>query len=328
MAELIEQVDKPAMRSRPFRAFILLGVALLISGILFLDLSSLKSQPKPPLGPNEGAKTFTDSSAPAGARPDEGKRNADHTSGHKTPQVSIDELSRLDQQANAGDAVAASTLASYSNHCTAIQATTNVMNAFLGQDVGAMSEDQRTNYDRDLQRVSDLFEQYSDMCLRAGHRLVDERPKILLRASELGDRDAGYCFANQAIDMTGRGLDADTIGRYREYAIQVLDNGVAQGDWTAVRLLLNAYHPPEYFRKDFAAALVPANSAKAYAYAILLQLGQALDVESSPISEAYLAELSREMSAAEVASANEWANQIFAKSFAAQPKYVSTPECK
>ncbi len=175
------------MSSRTFRAFTVLGVALLTSGILFLDLSSQRSHSEPPLGPNERAKTFTDTSALAGVRPAAGKRNADYVHERRAPQVLLDDLSRLEQRATAGDAEAASTLASYSNHCNAIQNTTRVMDTLLDQDVGAMSEDQRTNYDRDLERVSDLFEQYSDMCLRAGHRLFDERPKILLRASKLGD---------------------------------------------------------------------------------------------------------------------------------------------
>jgi len=316
------------MRSRIFRILIFLVAALVISEIFLLDSTPEQNDSTPNSGASEFAKAYAQTAALAGTRLQQGQTVVDYVHRRSPPQVSIDELSRLKQEATAGDAKAASKLASYSNHCAAIQSTTRLMDAFLGQDVGAMSGDQRVKYEHDLQRVNDLFEQYSEICDQGGHQLVDQRREILLTASKLGDRDAGDCFASLAIDMTGLGLDADTIGQYREYATRFLDKGVVQGDWTAVRLLLSAYHPAEYFRKDSTAALVKADSHKAYAYAKLLQLGQALDVESPPISEDYLAELSRGMSAAEVASADDWANQVFAKSFSAQPKYEGTPECK
>lgn len=236
-----------------------------------------------------------------------------------------DVYDELKARADAGDAGAASRLFADLSGCNSarakIAAQPVLLEHALGEDLSKLSESDLRERESFLGAMSGQIEKARNAeAVCAG--LSDDQQQITpvaLRAAQLGDAVAANCYVG-GFPLLGKGLLAhpEWVTQYRDNALSIAQAIVAQGDWSMVAQLREAYAESARDAFDALGELTGADPVQAYRYLRLERLGA---------SERTAAQIDRDLAAAErrlapadVAAAATWAQETYARSFAAHPE--------
>jgi hypothetical protein len=229
---------------------------------------------------------------------------------------------QLDARANAGDAEAASRLFREARDCFRARIggpmLTRSARALLNEDASHLSagqlrgrEERLADLERDMQRTSDDAAK-CDGLSDAQLQLVP----LTFRAAQLGDAEASACYVNGLLLFAGGLLDhPEWLAQYKSNALQLAEAGVQHGNWQMVAQLRAAYGGELTFTP--LAQVVGTDPVKNYRYMKLQWLAAPDGLRARLKSD--LAGAAGDLSVEQLASADAWAQDAYARYFGAQP---------
>lgn len=230
-----------------------------------------------------------------------------------------DTFAELQARANAGDAVAATRLLRDLDRCKRLRGAewrnTGVTGDLASRKTDGMSPEQLRTYqilfDTMKLRQQSVHENQG-LCAGASDEMLDTLVPNLAQAARLGDEDARACYLGRGPLYDTRSLLAhpESLQAYRNNTSAMIDAGLAAGDWRVVDLLQQAYEPGA---QSLLAGLVGADPVQHYRYLRLYRLGA--EQHRVPRLDQQLAAAAANLTATQLADANEWAQTTLRGSF-------------
>ena len=236
----------------------------------------------------------------------------------------------LQARANAGDAGAASRLFRDLNRCSRLHGS-------AWKDVRAAEELTNTKTDglspaqlRTYQALLDAMEirqrastALQTQCAGVSEKMLDTLVPNIRQAAQLGDVDARACYLSSGPMYDARSLldHPESLNEYRSAASSMIDSGLAAGDWRVVDLLRNAYEPGA---QGLLAGVVGADAYLHYRYLKLYRLGA--ESHRSARLDDQLASAAADLTPAQVADADQWAQTTLQQKFGSEPSTAATPD--
>jgi hypothetical protein len=230
-----------------------------------------------------------------------------------------DAFSELQARANAGDAVAATRLVHDLSRCSRLRGSewknTNASDDLTAKKTEGMSPEQLRTYQLLLDAMEirqQSVKKNQDLCAGVSGEMLDSMTPNIQQAAQLGDADARACYLGRGPLFDTRNLldHPESLGAYRNSAQSMIDAGLAAGDWKVVDLLQNAYEPGA---QSLLAGLVGGDPYQHYRYLKLYRLGA--EEFRVPKLEQQLAAAAANLSPAQVAEADEWAQTTLQQNF-------------
>ena len=237
-------------------------------------------------------------------------------------------LEELTDKAKHGDREAASLMAEYSNHCSALKNFADISDMYLGRNTDGMSRQDLEAYESGLDAMQKMLQKYQGFCRSYGDYLINSQLDNLLTAGELGDVNARHCLIAHVTDLSNAKISSDDLDKYRNAALSFADDGLMQGDWNVVKLIKDAYTPTSYFRKNNAALLVQSSAMMAYRYAKLLQLGSTSLGTDAPVTNTDVAFFVSNLQPGDIKVADAWADNAYKQYFLGNPTYKGDVDCR
>jgi hypothetical protein len=161
-----------------------------------------------------------------------------------------------------------------------------------------------------VQRKVDWVKKTEPLCDGADPASSRNSPDWMRIAAQQGDPEAIDCYLDQDFgDVTDAIRHLHWLGDFQRIGPEMASEAVANGDWKAVYLLASAYDGGNGMR--WLDQAIAPNILQAYRYAILLDMGWP--------GQAYVHDriqtLADRLSADEVTTAKEWAQDVFANRF-------------
>lgn len=234
----------------------------------------------------------------------------------------------LQARADAGDAAAATRLYRDLNLCRRFarmdRDNTRLSEQLLGQDVAGMSTPQLGNYRAQLDAVESRKQNLDGLralCDGTGEDLLDSLVPNLQRAAQLGDAYARACYLDRGPNYDPASLldHPQRLGAYRRSAEQMIEAGIADGDWRVIDLVHGAYQPGA---DNLLSAVLGRDAYQRYRYLKLYRLGDGGDAGAL---DRDLAQASAQLSAAQITRADAWARQTFERNFRGRPLGADGP---
>jgi hypothetical protein len=236
-----------------------------------------------------------------------------------TPLAGI--YDELKARAASGDAAAASRLYHDVRHCRTARAMLrslpHIASRELDVDTSKMDANALKSRERMLAMMQERIgkaESEAQMCANLGDEQLRLAP-VAFDAARLGDTAASDCYISGLPLWTGGVLDhPEWLAEYKDNALAIADNAVAQGDWNMVDQLQRAYSQEFHFGP--LAELTGANPAWSYRYLRLRRLGTSDGSEATQLDQ-QLAAAAQGLSADDVAAGDAWAQDTYSRYFGA-----------
>lgn len=228
----------------------------------------------------------------------------------------------LQARADAGDAAAATRLYRDVSLCRRFERldrdNANLSEQLLGQNVASMGAQQLKNYRSQLDAVEARKQNLDGLralCDGASRDMLDSLVPNLQRAAQLGDAYARACYLDRGPGYDPASLldHPQRLAGYRNSAREMIETGIADGDWRVIDLLHGAYQPGA---DTLLSAVLGTDAYQRYRYLKLYRLGNSAD--AGPL-ERDLARVSARLSAAQITQADAWAQQTFERNFQGRP---------
>lgn len=220
-------------------------------------------------------------------------------------------FAELQARARAGDAAAAARLFRDLDRCSRLRGSA-WKNAAATVDLTSRKTDGMNPAQlRTYQMLMDTMElrqqavrQAQDLCAGVGDDMLGSLVDNLAQAARLGDKEARACYLGRGPTYDARSLLAhpESLRTYRSNAAAMIDAGLAAGDWRVVDLLRQAYEPGA---QGLLAGLVGADPVQHYRYLRLYRLGA--EPHRAAGLDRQLATAASQLSPAQLADANQWA---------------------
>lgn len=235
------------------------------------------------------------------------------------PGTALKEMfSDLRERAVSGDAQAATRLYQDVQRCRHVS---EIMTRLSGaHSYGSGITLQYRSNELDLDEKDLHFAQDSEsLCSGVTDEQLGEDSMVsnTLLAAQLGNLDAAECYVilNGLIPKRPQWL-AD----YEQNAVALVNSAIDRGDWSMMQIVLNAYMSANSERADLLSHYLPASSAQVYRYYKLWSLGNyGESLGAYGDGSRGMDAASSQMTAAEVAAADEWATQMYRQHFNASP---------
>ncbi len=237
-------------------------------------------------------------------------------------------FAELQAAADAGDPTAATRLYRGLDLCHRLRASdwSNALlaNELLEAQTRGMTPAELENYRAQLDGIESRkqnAQRTNERCAGADVAAMDALVPSMRRAAQLGEPHARACYL-----ATGPGFDTRALARHPEWIEQfrgsvpgLIDAGMADGDWTVVNVLRNAYQPDA---EGLLAGVLGSDPARHFRYLKLYRLGAgpgdiaALDQQ--------LAVAAARLSPEQRSDAEAWAETTFRRDFHGRSS-VGTP---
>lgn len=230
-----------------------------------------------------------------------------------------DNFARLQAGANVGDAAAATRLVRDLDRCNRLRSTqwrnAGATEELTGHSTEGMSAAQLRTYQALLEAMElrqQAARQDQALCAGVDDRMLGSLVANIAQAARLGDEQARACYLERGPLYDARSLirSPDALRGYRGAATQLVEAGLAAGDWRVVDLLQQAYEPGS---KSLLGGLLGADPVQHYRYLKLYRLG----AESHRAAELdrRLSAVATGLSPAQVAQADAWAQNTLDAGF-------------
>jgi len=241
-----------------------------------------------------------------------------------TPLASLyDELKR---RADAGDAEAATRLFHEVHRCVAVRQQRRLLAEFHSviadnpdvSSIGLMHDGQPQVMM--LREMADYIRANDGRCAGASDAQLASFTPLLLQAAQLGDLKALDCYVGTDFERMDGLLDhPEWIDQYRAQAPQLVESALQRGDWVIVELLHHAYSGA--FDTSARGQLFGLDPAMDYRLLRLEQLGATGEFTDklAPL----VAAAAKDLSPAQAAAADAWANDYHSRYFNTASNEVS-----
>ena len=150
----------------------------------------------------------------------------------------------------------------------------------------------------------------------------------LLAAARLGDKDAATCYIVAPFEAPSLQNDGDALEEYKRNATDLLNKGIAAGDWVMVDLL-EAGSSTHRGRAGWFNNLLIHDDLTSYQYGRLLRLG-AVEEFAEEMDQQLRRSIKRleeqdGITHAEILAADQWAQQMYRRYFAASEPLTGRP---
>lgn len=230
-----------------------------------------------------------------------------------------DHYAQLQARANAGDAAAATRLVRDLDRCSRLRSD-QWRNAGAADDLTAHStEGMNAAQLRTYQALLEAMElrqqrerQDRALCAGVGDAMLAGLVANIAQAARLGDEQARACYLERGPLYDARSLirRPDALRGYRATATQLIDAGLAAGDWRVVDLLQRAYEPGG---QSLLAGLLGADPLQHYRYLKLYRLGA--EAHRAGALDQQLRAVAAGLSPAQIAQADAWAQNTLDAGF-------------
>lgn len=224
----------------------------------------------------------------------------------------------LKARADAGDAAAATRLYRDLDLCHRIgrldRDNTKLSDELLGQGVDRMDPQQLANYRAQLDAVESREQNMRGLralCDGVGADMLDYRMPGLRRAAQLGEPYARACYLDRGPGLDPAGLvdHPERLAAYRSDAKEMIEQGIAEGDWRVIDLLRRANEPSA---ASPLTAVIGDDPYQRYRYLKLYRLGAPSE---QVVLDRDIAALSAKLTSAQNAQADAWAMKTFNGNF-------------
>lgn len=230
----------------------------------------------------------------------------------------------LQKRSAAGDPVAAARLFRDTMRCINYVSTKERIDRILNMYSGGLPSEQTLHdYDVALSKLQQELKDATPICGQVDRsKLTQALYSVVLQAAESGDPMAQNCYVDARIFEQSK-LDPAEMNQiranYAENALQIAQSGMGSGNWTMVFLLEQAYSstPADIGERGWLGAIIQPDPLAMYSYLLLEQFGQQAvgsgsnaQAKISRVQDAY------KFSSAEIDSAQNWAERVYAAHFA------------
>lgn len=230
----------------------------------------------------------------------------------------------LKARADAGDAAAASRLYRDVARCVHARDVLNnearAASWILEDDTSKLDAGQLARRERRLGNIGDELakaQASSALCNDATPQQLLMAPAAL-RAAQLGDTQAADCYVGSGLIAGGGLLDhPEWLQEYKDNALPLANNAIAQGDWTMVAQLQRAYAQSN--NAGLLGQVTGADPSQAYAYMKLRSLG-AVTPQGQSFLGRELEQSAQNLPADAVSAGDAWAQDTYQKNFSANPQ--------
>ncbi|MGO1070955.1 hypothetical protein [Lysobacter sp. CA199] len=240
-----------------------------------------------------------------------------------------DSYARLQARANGGDKDAASRLLRDLDRCNRLRGSQwkndGATSELTGKSTDGMSAAQLRTYQLQLDAMQlrqQAVRNHQALCAGVDDKLLDTLVPNLAQAARLGDAQARACYLERGPLYDARSLirHPESLQSYRNATSALIDGGLAAGDWRVVDLLQQAYEPGS---QQLLAGLIGSDPVQHYRYLKLYRLG----AEPHRVAQLdrQLATATANLSAAQVAQADDWAQTALRQNFK-DPSTQATPQ--
>ncbi|QWP77042.1 hypothetical protein J5226_01145 [Lysobacter sp. K5869] len=230
-----------------------------------------------------------------------------------------DNFARLQANANAGDAAAATRLVRDLDRCNRLRSTqwrnAGATDALTRRSTDGMNAAQLRTYQALLEAMElrqQRAQQEQAMCDGVDERMLGSLVPNIAQAAKLGDEQARACYLERGPLYDARGLirQPDALRGYRATATKLVEAGLAAGDWRVVDLLQQAYEPGS---QSLLGGLLGADPVQHYRYLKLYRLGA--EAHRADQLDRQLAAVAAGLSPAQLAQADAWAQNTLDTGF-------------
>lgn len=220
----------------------------------------------------------------------------------------------LQARAAAGDAAAASRLFRDLDHCSRQNAAQWRNAAAMNDLAGKSTENLRPEQLRTQQMLLEAMElrqqsarAVQDLCAGVDEAMLGTLVANMAQAARLGDKDARACYLDRGPLYDARSLLArpQSLQTYKQQAQNMIQAGLASGDWRVVDLLRQAYEPGA---QNLLAGLVGADPVQHYRYLKLYRLGA--EAHRAAGLDRELAAAASGLTPAQLSEAEQWAQAM------------------
>lgn len=237
-------------------------------------------------------------------------------------------FAELQARANAGDVAAATRLYRDLSLCGRFRgmewASSRIDDEILSEKIEGMDPAQLENYQLQLDAVEgrkQAVQRIRHLCEGASDVMLDSLVPNLQKAAMLGEEYARSCYLKRGpnYDMRSFTNHPELLEAYKNSASSLVESGIAAGDWKVVDLLREAYQPGS---ESLLSGLLGSDSLQYYRYLKLYRLG-AEDYRVEGIDR-QLAAAARNLTPAEIADADSWAQMTLQTNFNGRNSTEST----
>lgn len=230
-----------------------------------------------------------------------------------------DNFARLQAGANVGDIAAATRLVRDLDRCNRLRSTqwrnAGATDDLTRRSTEGMSAAQLRTYQALLEAVElrqQAARQDQALCAGVDERMLGSLVANIAQAARLGDAQARACYLERGPLYDARSLirSPDALRGYRATATQLVEAGLAAGDWRVVDLLQQAYEPGS---GSLLGGLLGADPVQHYRYLKLYRLGA--EPHRAAELDRRLSAVASGLSPAEVAQADAWAQNTLDAGF-------------
>lgn len=230
-----------------------------------------------------------------------------------------DNFARLQASANAGDAAAATRLVRDLDRCSRLRSSqwrnAGATEELTRRSTEGMSAAQLRTYQALLDAMElrqQRAQQEQAMCAGVGDDMLASLVGNIAQAARLGDEQARACYLERGPLYDARSLirRPDALRGYRAAATQLVEAGLAAGDWRVVDLLQQAYEPGS---KSLLGGLLGADPVQHYRYLKLYRLGA--ESHRAQQLDQQLAAVAAGLGPAQIAEADAWAQNTLDAGF-------------
>jgi hypothetical protein len=230
-----------------------------------------------------------------------------------------DTFFELQARADAGELAAAKRLYSDVRICSRLQGldkwNARFADELLGEHVDVADRQQLEDYQIQLDAIEarkKVMQEFHGLCDGVTGAMLDSVVPDLQKAAQLGDEDARSCYLQRGPDYDARNLinHPEWLDTYRDGVASLVDSGMAAGDWKTVDILRDAYEPGS---ESPLAGVLGSDPYQYYRYLKLYRLG-AEAYRADQIDQS-LAAAAAQLSPAQLADADSWAQTAFQQNF-------------
>jgi hypothetical protein len=231
---------------------------------------------------------------------------------------------KLKELADSGDSEAATRLFDDTRRCARASLFSSIAKrysrALLNQDISQASFDQLQQVNTQLGMLQEQQKFQSDsnaLCADLSDSELSAALPTALEAAKLGDSNAADCYVGANFSMIPGGIlnHPEWLQEFKDNAAGIANQAVAQGDWTMVGLLQNAYSPNS---NSLLSQVVGRDPVQYYQYLKLWSMGMSSQDDSAFVN-GKLAAAAAALNVNQLATADAWAQQTYGQYFNSNP---------